>query len=71
YFNKQGFSKAILFLVVAVLPYIWFFGAANHSFVHYWFTYRIQAITISGVLLAFYSLVDWGKVGKFSKLRFR
>ncbi|MDY0342391.1 MAG: hypothetical protein RBR28_02390 [Lentimicrobium sp.] len=64
FFNKRGLSSVILFIVVAALPYIWFFGAANHSYVHYWFTYRIQAITISGVLLAFYSLVDWGKVNR-------
>ncbi len=62
YFNKRGLSKAILFIVVATLPYIWLFGAADHSHGHYWFTYRIQAISISGVLLAFYTLVDWSKV---------
>ena len=62
YFNKRGLSKSILFVLVATLPYIWFFGAANHSYVHYWFTYRIQAVSISGVLLAFYNLVDWSKV---------
>ena len=71
YFNKRGLSKSILYVLVATLPYIWFFGAANHSFVHYWFTYRIQAISISGVLLAFYSLVDWSKVNRHWNKVFR
>ncbi|GAB1405390.1 MAG: hypothetical protein PHX54_11775 [Lentimicrobiaceae bacterium] len=62
FFNKQGIAKFVLFLAVAFLPYIWFYGAADHSYGHYWYTYRIQAITISGVLLAVYSLVDWHRV---------
>ena len=71
YFNKRGLTKAILFIVVAALPYIWFFGTANHSFEHYWFTYRIQAISISGVLLACYTLVDWSKVYRHWNKTFR
>ncbi len=63
-FNKKGLSKAILFVLIATLPYLWFFGAANHSFDHNWFTYRIQAISISGVLLAFNSLIDWNDLKK-------
>lgn len=67
-FNKKGISKAILFILIAALPYVWFLFAANHSFDHNWFTYRIQAISVSGVLLAFNSLIDWKILRKrFSK----
>jgi hypothetical protein len=61
-FNKKGISKAILYLLVAALPFVWYFGAANHSYDHNWFTYRIQAISISGVLLAINNLIHWEKL---------
>lgn len=61
HFRKAGISKAILFLVIAAMPYLWYFGAADHSYFHYWYTYRIQAISISAVLLAVLSLVDGQK----------
>jgi hypothetical protein len=63
-FNKKGISKAILFVLISTLPYVWFFGAANHSFDHNWFTYRIQAFSISGILLAFNSLIYWEGLNK-------
>jgi hypothetical protein len=59
FFKKRGISRAILFLAVAVVPYIWFYITANHSIFHNWFTYRIQAIAVSGVFMAVISLVDW------------
>jgi hypothetical protein len=59
FFKKRGISKAILFLAVAVVPYIWFYITANHSYFHNWFTYRIQAIAVSGVFMAVISMVDW------------
>ncbi|MBW6489559.1 MAG: hypothetical protein K0B15_00060 [Lentimicrobium sp.] len=58
YFRKKGISKAILFLLVAAMPYLWYFGAADHSYFHNWFTYRVQAVSISGVFLAAISLVN-------------
>ncbi len=70
YFKKKGITKAILYLAVAFVPYIWFYVTANHSYLHNWFTYRIQAIAISGVFLAFISLVDWERFSeRWSKVR--
>jgi hypothetical protein len=63
-FNRKGIPNAILFVLIATLPYVWFFGAANHSFDHNWFTYRIQAFSISGILLAFNSLIYWEGLNK-------
>ena len=39
-------------LLVAVFPYVWFFVFANHSQLHYFYTYRIQAITLFAVFAA-------------------
>ncbi len=36
--------------IIAVLPVVWFLFAANHSFYHYWFTNRICAISIFGLM---------------------
>ena len=32
--------------VVCLIPFLWFAFVANHSFVHYWFTYRTLASTV-------------------------
>lgn len=62
FFNRKGVNKAVLYLIAAVLPYFWFYAAADHSYVHNWYTYRIQAISVSGVLLAAISLVEWERI---------
>lgn len=59
YFNRNGIKKSILFLIVALFPFLWLFITANHSEMHNWFTYRTLWISISGLLLAFSSLIDW------------
>ena len=40
---------------------------ANHSGLHFWFTYRILAVTILGLLFAAASLVDWESIKLKSK----
>ena len=52
-FERKNVCASIFLLVVAIFPYLWFFALANHSYIHHWFTYRIQAFTISAVFLAF------------------
>lgn len=59
FFNRDGIKKAMLFLVVALFPFVWFFATANHSEMHNWFTYRTLWISVSGLLLVFSSLIDW------------
>lgn len=33
-------------LLCALLPFMWYVVVSNHSYIHYWFTYRILAISI-------------------------
>lgn len=42
-----------LFLAIPVflLPYFWYFCVSNHSFVHYWFTYRNQLVSVTVISL--------------------
>ncbi|MDD3281187.1 MAG: hypothetical protein PHC83_06410, partial [Bacteroidales bacterium] len=62
FFNKKGIKKAFLFLIIACIPYIWYFVLANHSFLHWWFTYRAQAITVSCLFIVFIQLISKEKI---------
>lgn len=44
--------RDILLLLTALLPYLWYFVLSNHSYQHFWFTYRLQAVTICAILMA-------------------
>lgn len=44
--------KDILLVAFAILPFGWFFIAANHSYIHYWFAYREIAVTVYALTLA-------------------
>lgn len=61
--TKGDMRKATPVLLVAPLPYLWFVVVNNHSAIHNWFTYRIQAITIFAVLYVLLSAVDLDAVG--------
>ena len=58
-FNKSGWKVSVLLLILAPMPYLWYLLAANHSYLHWWFTYRLQAVTVLSLLLAVGSMVDW------------
>jgi len=62
FFDKKGLKKAIPFFLIAILPYVWLFVLANHSYAHFWFTYRIQAISIISVFMVLINLISWDKI---------
>ena len=68
---KRMLGHAWLFLPISLFPYVWYFVLSNHSGIHGWFTYRIQAITIFGVFLFFMYLIDWKKCKSFFLTHFR
>lgn len=49
-------------ILVSIFPYIWFNVLANHSQIHYWFTYRDQVITVFGVLISLLYIIQWDKI---------
>lgn len=57
-FNKKGWKKAVLFVIIGLLPYCWYFVLSNHSYLHWWFTYRGQMISVACCLLALASFVS-------------
>lgn len=48
---KFNWRKALLFLLLGLTPYLWFFVLSNHSYLHWWFTYRLQAISVACLML--------------------
>lgn len=55
-------SSLVPLLVVAAMPYFWYFVMASHSERHYWFTYRIQLITLFALGAIYVRLLDWEAV---------
>lgn len=43
--KENYYSSIIIFVSIAILPFIWYIGASNHSFIHFWFTYKELIIT--------------------------
>ncbi len=50
---KISYKKVVLFFIIGLMPYVWYLLLANHSYLHWWFTYRLQAITVVCLLFMF------------------
>jgi hypothetical protein len=58
--RKRGAWKAYLPVVfVAALPVLWFVVMAQHSQVHFFYTYRIQMISYFGIMSSFVCCIRW------------
>lgn len=51
YRNMEVRSNPGSILLCACLPFAWYVVISNHSYIHYWFTYRILGISIYAGLL--------------------
>lgn len=58
----KNIKPIIPLLFVAIYPYVWYMTFAGHSTIHAWFTYRIQAIALLGVLSAMIECIDEKKL---------
>lgn len=38
-------ERALPYLLIALIPFVWYFFMGNHSYEHYWFTFRELGIT--------------------------
>lgn len=43
---QQRFVKVLPYLAIMLLPIAWLIVLSNHSWVHYWFTYRELSVTV-------------------------
>ena len=51
--EKIQILKVLIFVIIAILPFIWYAVLKNHSYVHSFFVYRILIITILNIQIAF------------------
>ena len=40
YLNKKKFINIIPLILISLIPFAWYFVMSNHSYIHYWMTYR-------------------------------
>ena len=58
--DRDTALRYLLILGVCLYPYLWYIAFSNHSQIHYFFTYRAQAVTVFGVLAVLLGLLgDW------------
>lgn len=50
-FHRPDWMRVGLFLLIALAPYVWYLALSNHSYLHSWFTYRLQMISVAAILL--------------------
>ncbi len=62
--RKDCLKTAALFLTAAFSPYAWFMVFANHSQLHYFYTYRIQSVTLFAVFAFLGSVISFRKTAK-------
>lgn len=47
---RRGILISLLCLLfIALFPYLWYIALSNHSYVHYWFTFRAQIVTVVAI----------------------
>lgn len=55
--KKNKLKKIFLLFFIALIPYFWYLIAANHSYIHVWFTYRNQLMTVVALTLIYFELI--------------
>ncbi len=63
--KKINYLKILYWAVFASIPYIFYLLAANHSYLHVWYTYRAQFISVSAGFMAYLNLIDKKKLKLF------
>lgn len=61
WFNRSNsvykqFFKLFPYLLIAIMPFVWWYVLMNHSFIHNHFTYRSIALSVYAVLCGIYTL---------------
>lgn len=45
-FKKEKLKNAVLWLMIGIIPYAWYLIVANQSYLHCWYTYRNQLMSV-------------------------
>lgn len=52
-------GRICIYLLIGLVPYIRYIVVLNHSYLHYFFTYRAQMATIIAIVLILGEMVEW------------
>ncbi len=58
------YKKVSLLIMLSLLPMVWYCGTANHSYIHYWYTFRDLSVTVFAVTMIPEMLVQSMKAEK-------
>lgn len=61
---KDWLIKILPWLIIVCIPYIWYLVAAGHDYMHVWFTYRNQLMTVISASLIYLEFIDRKKFKK-------
>lgn len=59
--KRINYRKLTYWLIIGLLPYGWYLAAANHSYLHVWYTYRDQFMAVAAGIMVYAELVAWPK----------
>lgn len=62
-----NFKQVIPILFIALVPFIWYFVVSNHSYIHFWFTYRELLIFFFGMMCSLEYLLGNNDIKMISK----
>lgn len=63
-FKIIKFKKSIGWIIIGLIPYFWYVVVANQSYLHVWFTYRDQLLSIVSFFMVTFKFIKWHKVKK-------
>lgn len=66
--DKKSLLNFLVYLLIAIVPYIRYLVLLNHSFMHYIFTFRDQLITIIALIVGIGISIDKSKLKQEVKL---
>ena len=55
----NGYAMSLMFLILSGYPFVWWFGAKNHSYIHDMFTHRGWSVVIFGISCCVLPLLQW------------
>ena len=69
--RKSGWTSAVLYLLVALIPAAYIIAMAHHTHHHVWFTYRTHITTTAALVMALASMIDWRQLRQLCAKRSR
>lgn len=66
-YRKNKIINMIPVLIISVYPFIWYSVLKNHSYMHFWFTYRSLGVTVFSLLTFMAYSIDTSRIKSILK----